>query len=451
MTSGTIIDSVAAVFCHAGEIFTVRRQPHLNVFPGYDAFPGGKIDREDDAGPHPAPQLCDLDGRMIRALAREIAEELGYDLAAGIAAGEVRAVRPLARVMAPPIVPLRFRLHCFRVDLNARPAFRLDAGELAEGFWLTPHQLLERFERGDSLMVPPLRRVLAALVRQPDGAEFGDLSLRHDVERRIARVEPLRGVEVLAVPSRTFPPERRTNALLLGDAGAPRILVDPAPESPQALAKLMRTLRDEPLDALFITHHHLDHHQHAPRLARHLGVPVCLSDDTRRRILEKHGADYFAGIGLRTCREGDVLTRWQGEAVQVYELPGHDAGQLGLAPESLRWFLVGDLIQGYGTVVIAAPEGDMAAYCRTLERLITLDPAVIIPSHGMPMRSTLRLRQTLDHRRQREAAILELHRAGHAPEAILDRLYRDVPERLRPFARHNIASHLAKLRREGRI
>ncbi|TYO99392.1 glyoxylase-like metal-dependent hydrolase (beta-lactamase superfamily II) [Geothermobacter ehrlichii] len=447
----TIVDSVAAVFCHQGRIFAVRRQPHLNVFPGYDSFPGGKIDRQDSTLRHAVPMLRDCDGRAVHALEREIREELGYDLAAGIATGEVLSVQPLATVLAPPIVPLRFRLHFFRVDLRSRPRFRLDSGELAEGFWQTPRQLLERFERGDALMVPPLRRVLAALVSQPDGARFGDLSLRHDEESRVVRVEPLSGVEVLPVPSRTFPPERRTNAFLLGDDDAPRILVDPSPESPQVFRKLLRTLQSERLDALFLTHHHLDHHEHAPQLARHLNVPVWLSEDTRQRILGQHGADYFSGIRLETRREGDELTRWKGEAVRVFELPGHDAGQLGLAPESLRWFLVGDLVQSYGTVVISAPEGDMAAYFRTLEKLIALEPAVIIPSHGMPMRSTLRLRQTLQHRRQREAAILKLHSDGKSPAEILDHVYQGVEDELRPYALRNIESHLAKLRREGRI
>ena len=98
--------------------------------------------------------------------------------------------------------------------------------------------------------------------------------------------------------------------------------------------------------------------------------------------------------------------------MRVYPIPGHDAGQLALAPESLRWFIVGDLIQSLGTVVISTPEGDMATYFQTLEKIIELGPSVIVPSHGTPMRSTFRLQATLQHRREREKAVLELHADG---------------------------------------
>ncbi|NOY14249.1 MAG: NUDIX domain-containing protein, partial [Deltaproteobacteria bacterium] len=77
-----IIDSVAAVFCHQEQIFAVRRQPYLNAFPGYDSFPGGKIDRQDSRLQHSAPLLRNWDGQAMHALVREIREELDYDLPA---------------------------------------------------------------------------------------------------------------------------------------------------------------------------------------------------------------------------------------------------------------------------------------------------------------------------------------------------------------------------------
>ncbi|PNU21063.1 hypothetical protein C2E25_04490 [Geothermobacter hydrogeniphilus] len=451
MLPDKIIASVAAVFCHQGEIFALRRQSYLQAFPGYESFPGGKIDRDDPDLPHSSPLLREWDGKRMHALVREVREELGYDLPAGIASGQVTAVHYLAKALAPPVVAARFFLHVFRIDLETRPVFSADAGEIGDCFWKTPRQLLDSFERGDALMVPPLRWVLQALERDPQGVDFGDLSPRFDEDRYVISFEQLSEVRILPVPSNTFPPVKRTNAFLLGDADAPRILVDPSPESPQVLEKLLSTLRQEKLSALFLTHHHHDHHEHVPQLAGRLGVPVWMSEDTRERIERKHGADYFAGLVVETRREGDVLTRWKGEDVMVYAIPGHDAGQLGLAPESLRWFLVGDLIQGAGTVVIAPPEGDMAAYYSTLERVIALDPAVILPSHGAPMRGTYRLRETLRHRREREEAIHRLFVSGKTKAEILDTVYRGVDPRLLPFAMLNIESHLDKLGREGRI
>jgi len=446
-----IIDSVAAVFCNEGRVFAVRRQSHLDAFPGYDTFPGGKIDKEDSKSQHSARFLRDWDGQKMHALVREIQEELGYDLPAGIASGQTTSVKFLATALAPALVQIRFRLHFFRIDLKEPPVFTPDPGEIMDTFWETPQQLLDRFHEGDALMVPPLLWLLEKLIRNPQGYNFGDLSPQFDEENYVPRLEPLSGLQILPVPSNTFPPAKRTNSFLLGDENSPRILVDPSPESPEVLQKLLRTLRHDNVSAVFLTHHHHDHHEHTPELARHFNVPVWMSEDTRFRITQTQGSDYFSGLQIEIKKEGDNLTNWKGEAVQVHLVPGHDAGQLALAPESLRWFIVGDLIQSVGTVVISAPEGNMATYFQTLERIIDLNPSVIAPSHGMPMRGTFRLQATLQHRREREKTIRQLLSEGKTEAEMLAIIYQGVDQQLRPFAMENIKSHLAKLRQEEQI
>jgi glyoxylase-like metal-dependent hydrolase (beta-lactamase superfamily II) len=446
-----IIDSVAAVFCHEGHLFAVRRQSHLNAFPGYDSFPGGKIDKEDPNAQHPARFLKDLDGQKMHALTREIQEELGYDLPEGIASGQVTSVKFLATAQAPVIIPIRFRLHFFRIDLKTIPEFTPDHGEISKTSWETPQQWLARFHKGDALMVPPLRWVLEELSINPQGYDFGDLSPQFDEAVFVPMVEPISELRILPVPSNTIPPANRTNAFLLGDDNAPGILVDPAPKSQEVLERLLRTLKQDDINAVFLTHHHLDHHELAPELAKRLNVPIWMSEFTRAHIHQKQGSEYFSGVRVEIKQKDDILTKWKGEAVRVHTVPGHDAGQLALAPESLRWFIVGDLIESVGTVVISAPEGDMATYFHTLERVIDLNPSVIIPSHGMPMRSTFRLRATLQHRRERERVILELYAQGKSEAEMLDIIYQGVEQQLLPFAMKNIKSHLAKLHQEGHI
>ena len=298
-------------------------------------------------------------------------------------------------------------------------------------------------------MVPPLRWLLDELIRNPQGDDFGDLSPQFDEENYVPRLDPLSGLRILPVPCNTIPPANRTNAFLLGDDNSGKILVDPSPASPEVLERLLRTLEQDAINALFLTHHHTDHYEHAPELAKRLNVPIWMSEYTLGRITQKQGDDYFAGVQVELKQEGDILTTWKGEAVRVYPVPGHAAGQLALAPESLRWFIVGDLIQTNGSVVIAAPGGNMAAYFQTLEQVIELDPAVIVPSHGMPMRSTFRLQVTLQHRRKREKVIYELSASGKTATEILDIIYQGVDPRLLPFAMESIKSHLAKLQQEG--
>ena len=176
-----------------------------------------------------------------------------------------------------------------------------------------------------------------------------------------------------------------------------------------------------------------------------------MSRDSYERICKKFGADYFEQIKIEFAREGDVLTKWLGKNIRIFEIPGHDEGQLGLAPTTMEWFLVGDLIQGIGTVVIAAPEGNMKKYFASLERVIALNPKIIIPSHGMPLKSTLYLKKTLEHRLMRESQILKLYQEGKSKDEMLSELYPDIDSRLLQAAFHNIESHLVKLQEDRLI
>ncbi|MBC8258601.1 MAG: MBL fold metallo-hydrolase [SAR324 cluster bacterium] len=450
-TSPRPLESVSVLFMFEEQVFAVQRQSYLLAFPGYHAFPGGKIDHDELSTPFKTKFLCDRDALLMRALQREISEELGYDLEKGILSGEVLSVSELAEALAPPFAPVRFRTWFYRVDLKERLNFKIDPGEFSSGFWSTPAELLKTYITGKSLMVPPARWVLDGLVNNPAATEFGDLSQDFSEGARIPTLEMLDGIPMLAVRSATLPPASRTNAFLLGDPGAAKILVDPSPDSEEEFQRLLNTIKDKLLDAIFLTHHHPDHHQFANLLARKLKVPIILSRDTRQRLTEKFGEVYFEQVELQFATENQEVTSWHGSAVRVYEIPGHDAGHLGLAPDSLDWFIVGDLIQGIGTVVISAPEGDMATYFATLKKVIALNPAVIIPSHGIPMRSTHRLQETLKHRQQRETQILTLHKSGKSKAEILEELYVGIDQRLYPLALKNIESHLLKLQKEKQI
>ena len=446
-----IRDAATAVLRVNDQICAIVRQPHLRAFPGYHSFPGGKVDRTDADTLPDAPGLEGLEPQQLNALCRELQEELCFDLIAGLRNGTVLRVQPLALALAPPFDFVRFRSQFYRIDLTDKPHLTPDSGEITKLMWNTPNELLEQFRAGDALMVPPTRWVLEGLADNMDCGHLGDLSPKFDYDREVPCMEVLHGLRTLYVPSQTLPPASRTNAFRIGDDGSPQLLLDPSPESEAELTRVLKTLEADPPEFVFLTHHHPDHHQFANVLARKLGLPVCISEDSHGRIRAKHGSDYFDRIEVRLVGEGEVMTRWHGEDVRVYAVPGHDEGQLALAPESLRWFIVGDLIQGVGTVVISAPEGDMAKYFRTLERVIDLNPAVILPSHGVPMRSVHRLSATLQHRRERESRILELHQSGLLNPAILETVYKGVDERLLPYAMRNIESHLAKLRQEGRV
>jgi glyoxylase-like metal-dependent hydrolase (beta-lactamase superfamily II) len=102
--------------------------------------------------------------------------------------------------------------------------------------------------------------------------------------------------------------------------------------------------------------------------------------------------------------------------------------------------------------VIKPPDGDMADYLASLERIRALRLSVLAPAHGHPIEDP---RQRIDwylaHRVEREAAIAAaLQDAGTASiDDLVATVYTDVDPERHPIARHTVHAHLLKLRDEG--
>ncbi len=448
-----IVDAVTAVLLVDGELLVARRQPFLRAFPGFHAFPGGKVDAEDGDGAA-LPELCaQQDPRLLRALLREVQEELSYDLAAAMTCGEVISLRHLGVALTPHPAPLRFNTHFFAIHLRSKPELTYDPQELAAIEWATPAAWRGRYEDGQLLVAPPTLAVITALAA--DGTATTCVPGLHFDERPyqgLPLIEMQFGVRQILVRSNTIPPAQHTNCFLLGDSQSHRVLVDPSPADDAEMERLLELVGHYGIHEIFLTHHHPDHRERANVMARRLQVPLGMSSDTQNRIFQKTAGRYFDDLpAVNTYREGDVICRWLGRAVRVYEVPGHDEGQLALMPDDRAWCIVSDLIQGLGTVVIAKPEGDMRKYFESLRRVVALEPKAIYPSHGMGLGTAYRLQETLNHRQLREKQVLALHHAGKNVAEMLPLIYADVDPRLMPLAQMNIESHLDKLRAEGVI
>ena len=439
-------EAVAAILVHGEDIYITRRQEHLRAFPGYYAFPGGKIEPGDRGrAPYRHPVLAGHPAPQMSALIRELEEELGYDLEGAVEQGEVEQISEFGIAETPAFEAVRYRAHYFKIVVRTRPALHPAGEEIAWGDWLHRDVLHEHYLDG-GLMVVPTANTILALAEEISAVCPEEFNLVYDEARELPYIELINGMGFFPVPSRTLPPARYTNAYIVGDGvGEPRYLVDPAPESDAVFEKLIAALASRPVDGILITHHHPDHHERCPALARRLGLPVHCSRVTEGRLKARFGADYLDGVEIRRVEAGDRLTGWRGRDVICRALPGHDDGMIGFAPEDLAWFFVADLVEPLTTVVIPEPEGDMGDYFDTLARLIEMDPKVIVPSHGMPMGGTYLLRRTLQHRIDREREVASLHGQGLGVEAILGRLYAGLDTRLVPLARQNIRQHMRKL------
>jgi len=435
---------VTAIFVSGEKIFVIKRQDYLKVFPGYTAFPGGKVEDFEAEGPLNIKFIDKFSPKVMRGLIREIKEELGYNLKKGIEIGEVVSFSHMGNAVTPEFNQFRFDTHFYKIVLSNPYPFEIDLAECSGGFWARPSEILESFKRGELLMVPPTYKAIAALAENIHLEHSIDRNLNYDAETMVPYISPIYGITNFFPLSNTFPPAIRTNSFIIGD-----YLIDPSPKNKEELAKLINSLKDFQFKAIFLTHHHPDHHEFSTEIARLRSVPMAMSKLTHQMILEKFGADYFKDINIEYFKEGDLLTKCGGKDIFVYEVPGHDEGQLALAPKTMEWFLAGDLIQTVGTVVIGKPEGDMIKYFKSLQRVIDFDPKIVIPSHGVSVGGTFKLKETLKHRKMREEQVIELLKRGKTQAEMLATIYKDIDQSLYPYALKTIECHLEKIKKEN--
>jgi len=228
-------------------------------------------------------------------------------------------------------------------------------------------------------------------------------------------------------------------------AGEVPTLIDAGTGEPSHLMAVEAALAGRPLAQVLVTHAHVDHISGAPALAARFPAARFFKlpwpgRDSRWPVAWEPLAD-----GSRIAAGDDVLT--------AVHTPGHAPDHLGFWHAGSRTVFSGDLVVKGTTVYIPARlAGDLGAYLQSLQRLIDLEPARLLPAHGPVIDDPLEvLRGYIAHRLEREAQILDALRAGASdPPAIVTRVYRGLKASLAALAAESVEAHLIKLEREGR-
>src|SRR5262249_44290965 len=115
--------------------------------------------------------------------------------------------------------------------------------------------------------------------------------------------------------------------------------------------------------------------------------------------------------------------------------------------------ITGDLMAGFGTIVIDPPEGHMATYFESLRRMHALPVTALFPAHGPVLANAKeKIQEYLDHRLDREKKNLAAWSAGYQePGEIVKQVYTDVLPAMYGLAERSVVAHLEKLREERRI
>lgn len=245
-----------------------------------------------------------------------------------------------------------------------------------------------------------------------------------------------------------------TNTWLLGRASL--CVIDPGPDDAGHLAAVLDATEGRPVEAIVVTHAHLDHSGLAPALGRRTGAAVLAFGDARAGLRPAPlgpGGGWGVDHRFRPDRrlaDGEEIGG-EGWRVVALHTPGHMGNHLCLDDGERLW--TGDHAMGFATSLISPPEGDMEDYLLSLERLIALGPRSLWPGHGEPVRDgPARLRALLEHRLAREAEVLAALRPGPGTAAtIAAALYADLPPPLGRAARGNVLAHLLHLARRGLV
>ncbi|MDR7419882.1 MAG: MBL fold metallo-hydrolase [Armatimonadota bacterium] len=220
-----------------------------------------------------------------------------------------------------------------------------------------------------------------------------------------------------------------TNTYVVGDPDV--AVIDPGPDLAGHLDAIVAAARGR-VTRILVTHDHPDHAEAAGPLSARTGAPVLT---------------WAAGL-----RDGDVVHTGGTRLVAVHT-PGHTRDHVCFLLVEDAALFSGDLVMSGSTVVIAPPEGDMAAYLASLERLRTMPLTRIYPGHGDPIDAPGQIiTQYLHHRRLRERQILEAlaDRPARIPDLVA-RIYTEVSPALHGLAAQSVFAHLLKLKAEGAV
>ncbi|MXP41825.1 MBL fold metallo-hydrolase [Altererythrobacter soli] len=244
-----------------------------------------------------------------------------------------------------------------------------------------------------------------------------------------------------------------TQTYLVGSAEGLAV-IDPGPAEPEHLQALERAIGDARVLAIACTHTHRDHSPAAAPLAALTDAPIvgCAPLAIEGGELRADAPFDQSYAPDRVLADGEQIAG-PGWTLTALATPGHTSNHLCFALEETGALFTGDHVMGWSTTVVAPPDGDMADYIASLERLHARNDRVYYPAHGPAVHKPRQLvRGMIGHRRLRERQVLRL--LAETPQTVLElvpQMYKGVSERLWGAAGLSVTAHLLDLERRRRV
>ncbi|MBY4592317.1 MULTISPECIES: MBL fold metallo-hydrolase [Rhizobium] len=248
-----------------------------------------------------------------------------------------------------------------------------------------------------------------------------------------------------------------TNSYIVGSSSV--AVIDPGPEDEAHFQALMAALAGRAVTHIFVSHTHRDHSPLARRLQAATGAVTVgqgphrparpLRDGEINPFAESSDLSFVPDI---TLSDGETLSG-DGWALTAVLTPGHTANHAAFALEGQDILFTGDHVMAWSTSIVAPPDGSMADYMASLERLIARDDRLLLPGHGGPVTEPAGFLKALKaHRLGREQAVLARVQAGDTQIAEMVKvIYRDTDPKLHGAAALSVLAHIENLMERGEI
>jgi len=247
---------------------------------------------------------------------------------------------------------------------------------------------------------------------------------------------------------------RGTNTYIIGRGHA--AVIDPGPASTAHYDAILAATRGEVIEAILVTHSHIDHSPLARPLSEATGAPVLAFGDSaagRSEVMKDLVARGMSGGGEgidadfapdRHLQDNELVEGkdWR---VTAHHTPGHMANHLCFAWNDALF--VGDHVMGWASSLVSPPDGDLTQFMASCHRLAARDDRTYHSGHGAPITAPAeRVKWLIDHRISRERQILAAmgDRSASVP-ALTRSVYTDAPKALLPAAERNVLAHLIDL------
>lgn len=273
-------------------------------------------------------------------------------------------------------------------------------------------------------------------------------------------------------------------------------LFDTGMNSPEAFAKLERSLADlgcsiRDVERIYITHHHTDHVGMAGRIRRESGAEILFSETSRLYIRENANQDrlvrvlrdFYAVHGLpekALAMMSKLMAHFRnsqvpfdpdscpalkenhsvyGRPVQVFQTPGHTRGHVVFFFPEEGILLSGDHVLPDITPNLSPDLFDrdfrvLRSFLASLREISALPVKRIWPAHGEPFSNlTKRVEEILVHHEERKALVLASVRRGtrQAVSVSADLFGDDLPDFDQYLALNETYVHLVELMDEGLV